>query len=168
MYKLIANSNNVLRMSDGASIPDDPGNRDYIEYLAWIAQGNTPLPADVPSLAGRQTATWEKIKAERDRRVQSGGYQVGGHWFNSDTFSRTQQLGLVIMGANLPAGIQWKTLDNGFVTMTPTLASQIFQAAAASDMALFAAAIVHQTAMMASQTPETYDYSSGWPAVYGG
>lgn len=154
----------VLRLIDNAHVPVD--NQEYLEWLA--IPGNVPLPADIEPLVQRQSDTWEKIKAERDRKVQTGGYQVAGHWFNSDTFSRTQQLGLVIMGANLPAGIQWKTLDNGFVTMTPTLASQIFQAAAASDMALFAAAIVHQTAMMASQTPETYDYSSGWPAVYGG
>jgi len=33
----------ILR-SDGASIPPDPANRDYAEYLAWIAAGNTPTP----------------------------------------------------------------------------------------------------------------------------
>ena len=28
------------------SIPDDPANTDYQEYLKWVAAGNTPLPAD--------------------------------------------------------------------------------------------------------------------------
>jgi hypothetical protein len=28
------------------SIPLDPGNTDYQEYLAWLAEGNEPLPAD--------------------------------------------------------------------------------------------------------------------------
>ncbi len=28
------------------SIPFDPDNTDYQEYLKWVAEGNEPLPAD--------------------------------------------------------------------------------------------------------------------------
>jgi hypothetical protein len=28
------------------SIPLDPANTDYIAYLKWVAEGNTPTPAD--------------------------------------------------------------------------------------------------------------------------
>ena len=52
-YKLIANSYGepraVALINDAGEvlgIPFDPANTDYAEYLKWLAEGNTPLPAD--------------------------------------------------------------------------------------------------------------------------
>ena len=41
LYRL--HDTGVIR-SDGASIPADNGNRDWLAYLAWVALGNTPDP----------------------------------------------------------------------------------------------------------------------------
>ena len=50
MYKLIkdiaGNINVIQRLSDKASIPLAPSLPEYQEYLKWLAEGNTPLPAE--------------------------------------------------------------------------------------------------------------------------
>jgi hypothetical protein len=48
-YKLVNDRNGkpmCVNRSDGWSIPFSPDNTDYQAYLAWLAEGNTPLPAD--------------------------------------------------------------------------------------------------------------------------
>lgn len=47
-YKLNQNSTSITRLSDGASIPNDPQNTDYAAYLQWLSEGNIPEPADIP------------------------------------------------------------------------------------------------------------------------
>jgi hypothetical protein len=43
-------SNGVIRAADGAYIPNDPANRDRIEYEQWRADGGEPDPAPIPEV----------------------------------------------------------------------------------------------------------------------
>ena len=123
-----------------------------------------------PTAAQIVATKWDTIKAERDRR-KAGGVKVKvgttNKWFHSDDASRVQQMGLVMLGANIPVQTQWKTMDGSFVQMTPALAQGIFAAATAYDLAVFAAAETHRAAMEASADPSTYDFSTGWPKMFG-
>ena len=111
---------------------------------------------------------WNNIKAHRDLLTATGGYLVNGKWFHSDQQSRNQQLGLTLMGNDLPTGIMWKTMDGTFVEMTPALAHDILITACASDQHIFTIAEGHKVAMLESADPFNYDYLSGWPTVYPG
>jgi hypothetical protein len=51
MYKLLPDTpmgaaTCIKRLSDNAFIPMDEANSDYAAYLAWLAEGNEPLPPD--------------------------------------------------------------------------------------------------------------------------
>ena len=52
MYKKFKNNfneevtNMIFRYTDNTYIPFNQANRDYQEYLKWLEEGNTPLPAE--------------------------------------------------------------------------------------------------------------------------
>ena len=61
MYQL-TQRDTILRLTDNAFIPPDPANTDYQAYLAWLDEGNTPLPAPEPEPAPVLT-TEQKLEA---------------------------------------------------------------------------------------------------------
>ena len=64
MYKLTEDAA-IIRLMDGAQIPPDPANRDYAEYLAWVAAGGSPQPANQPSTAELMASAKEELRALR-------------------------------------------------------------------------------------------------------
>jgi hypothetical protein len=53
-YQLVLNprtnaisNTEITRLPDGSCISSAPENADYQAYLAWVAEGNMPLPAIV-------------------------------------------------------------------------------------------------------------------------
>lgn len=145
-------------------------NGDGSDYELLVSLDGLPIPPHAELVPLRlqlyREHKWEQIKAERDRR-KFNGVRVAGSWFHSDDSSRIQQIGLMLMGANMPNGIMWKTMTDTFVLMTPALAIGIFQATGAQDMAIFARAEFHRAMMNASPNPTTYDFSTGWPPTFG-
>ena len=154
LHFAIRAAGHVLEQVNGQWLADDA------TAVQSIIDGYDPLPE-------AKASKWEAIKAERDRRKEAG-YMVAGHRYHSDPSSRIQQIGLVIMGAGIPAGLQWKTMDNGLVPMTQALAQQIFATTANNDATLHAVAEMKKAALYALTglaSVESFDVLGGWPVV---
>ena len=145
------------------------------EYHHW----NVDAKEWFADLDGAKSAMWDKIQEERTRRIE-GGYPCifGGktYWFHSDAMSLLQQSNLVssaqltLMQGNDMAAVmvQWKTRSGEFVGMSGNLALAMFAAGMEQQKAIFTAAEMHKAKMRACAEPWNYDYSAGWPKIYGG
>ncbi len=65
MYKL--SKTGVIRTSDNVFIPKTEGNRDWIEYCEWVAQGNTADPEH--TLEEIKKIRKNEVKEEAVRRI---------------------------------------------------------------------------------------------------
>lgn len=126
---------------------------DYEDLMDLVESGIKPPIPMTPA------ERWANIKQLRDELQDNGGCLVGDKWFHTDTKSKQQQMALVMLGASIPAGLQWKTMDGSFVTMTQTLAGQLFVAQAQREQTIFA----HAEALKADPNA---DISAGWSARY--
>lgn len=136
---------------------------EVIELFSTQGERDAAIAANLATIrASKITA----IKAERDRRKFNGVY-VSGKWVHSDTYSRTQWMGMVMMGAGIPA-IEWTTMDNTSITTSQSLASAVFAATATLDTTLFASAKSLIAAVDASDNPADVDIATGWPATFEG
>jgi hypothetical protein len=74
MYKLSAFSTCVTRLRDGAVFEPDAISPESKEYLNWLSQGNTPLPADPLTPEQLFAAIEHAIKQHMDTVAQSKRY----------------------------------------------------------------------------------------------
>ena len=147
-----------FRATAFGNVPFTPEEEAIADAEQALQIANAPLVARAMAITA--------IKAERDRRKFNGVF-VSGKWIHSDTYSRTQWLGMVLMGASIPA-ISWTTMDGTSITTSQALAGAVFQGTATLDATLFAYAKSLIDAVQASNDPASVDITPGWPATYEG
>lgn len=108
---------------------------------------------------------WRQVEAMREEKYNNG-VKVGEYWFQTSSWSKINYMGAAMMGAAFP-GTDWKTMSVEVVSLTGQLAGQIMAAIASQTDAIFKAAQAHKDAMMISEDPSIYDFSTGWPDTFG-
>lgn len=164
-YKKIATG--IVRTADGAVIPLAEANRDYRDYLEWVAQGNTP-DEEVIDLT-------PLVDLERDRRIDAGitfeGVQYQSRGTDRENITGAAQLAFmaIVSGAQVgdlrwhggDSDFQWIALDNSRVAMDAQTVVRLGKAAA-----IYKQALVFAGSNLKQMIPIPADYTDHrwWPA----
>lgn len=119
--------------------------------------------------AEQQKEVWERIKDKRYDNLRHGVYAKSvGKWFQTDDATRLQYLALALesVTGGFKKPINWKTMDNSFLMLTPELLREIMQTMHDDEEADFINAEKHKAAMLQAENPLKYDYSDGWTANF--
>ena len=119
--------------------------------------------------AEQQKEVWERIKDKRYDNLRHGVYAKSvGKWFQTDDATRLQYLALALesVTGGFKKPINWKTMDNSFLMLTPELLREIMQTMHDDEEADFINAEKHKAAMLQAKNPLKYDYSDGWTANF--
>jgi len=94
MYQLTS-GDTIVRLTDNAFIPPDPGNTDYQKYLLWLEEGNTPNPYVKP---GYETLSSAKATKINEINQQAYSRLVDSDWM----IVRSTEIGI-------PVSEEWET-----------------------------------------------------------
>lgn len=146
-----------IQREDGAIIPVSEDNRDYREYLEWVAEGNTaPAP----------TVTREQLLARIAARrwdAQSAGIVLNGTPISTDRDAQTTITSALLAWPESLESVEWKAADGSFLTVTKAQLQVILSAGFTYIQACFAREGELVAAVQASTYAEDM-LDQGWPA----
>ena len=67
----LTTENTVIRTVDGAIIPNDPANRDWVEYQEWLADGGVPDPYVPPPVVLPTPQPETTVLYDHENRLRS-------------------------------------------------------------------------------------------------
>jgi hypothetical protein len=107
-------------------IPEDSGNRHYVEMLSQIESGEAELvEPDAPTLTELLAAKASAIQTEKCR-IRDKGFEVEGVHFDSDQAARMSYLEFAMeIAANPTYSKDWKASEGVWVTMDATLFAKV-------------------------------------------
>jgi len=101
----------IVRLTDNAFIPPDPGNTDYQKYLLWLEEGNTPNPYVKP---GYETLSSAKATKINEINQQAYSRLVDSDWM----IVRSTEIGI-------PVSEEWETYRAAIRAEANDVVSQI-------------------------------------------
>lgn len=108
----------------------------------------------------------EQINALKVEKTK-GGVLLNGHWFDTDGEAQINVMGAY--NGMLLAGLksrQWTTYDNQIVTITLDEMKALYLAVLNVKDHNHKTSIMHKRAVIESDDPIHYDYSTGWSETY--
>ena len=70
-YQLTDSADIVRRNVDKAYIPNDPANRDWVEYQAWLAGGGVPDPYVAPPAPETGPTPEQTVLYDHENRIRA-------------------------------------------------------------------------------------------------
>lgn len=161
IYKIT--SNGVLKTDENKHIPNSTDNKDWKDYLAWVALGNT---------ADEATLDEKRIDAYRSAKIESSKKSMGGVIVNGVTY-RSCDTGILEYAYRVEGmrrGKPWPTtkildMDDEVRTLDLDAIEEIMNSASELHDLIDQNLETLRAAIYASPNPETVDIEAGWPTV---
>lgn len=121
-------------------------------------------------LVEKRSELWEAVKAKREEILASCVYVESlDKWFHTDSvtqlaYTRAKEY----FDIKPDSEIQWKTMDNTFVTLNKEKLSDVVVAIFEKSQEVYKAAEIHKHKIQTSVDLENYNVDAGWVETYKG